>query len=103
LFVDDFLIEKTNLSRVYHKAEKYEGNPVFSPTLDFEKNTNTNYKDVVYLGHGGVFYDNKEELFKMFYTAGWRGGLALATSRDLINWKRPKLELIKKNQQILLT
>lgn len=97
LFVDDFLIEKTNLTRVYHRPEKHEGNPVFSPTLDFEKASETNYKDVVYLGHGGVFYDNKDAVFKMFYTAGWRGGLALVTSKDLINWKRPKLNLYIKN------
>ena len=28
LFVDDFLIESTDLAPVYHKAKKYEGNPV---------------------------------------------------------------------------
>ena len=97
LFVDDFLIEKTNLNRVYHQPEKYEGNPVFTPTLDFEKTSETDYKDVVYLGHGGVFYDNEDSVFKMFYTAGWRGGLAMATSKDLINWERPKLNLFKEN------
>jgi hypothetical protein len=29
----------------------------------------------------------------MFYTAGWRGGLAVATSLDLITWTRPDLKL----------
>jgi hypothetical protein len=29
LFVDDFLIEKTDLKRTFHKAKKFEGNPVF--------------------------------------------------------------------------
>jgi len=29
LFVDDFLIEKTDLKRTYHQAKKFEGNPVF--------------------------------------------------------------------------
>ncbi|MCV5389480.1 hypothetical protein OFC62_32685, partial [Escherichia coli] len=28
LFVDDFLIEQTDLKRTFHAAEKYQGNPV---------------------------------------------------------------------------
>lgn len=87
LFVDDFLIEKTNLTRIYHQAEKYEDNPVFVPKTEDEIRLN----EVVYLGQGGVFYDPDEAHFKMFYTAGWRGVLAMATSKDLINWTRPDL------------
>ncbi len=89
LFVDDFLIEETNLQRVYHQAKKYEGNPVLFPTTGSELGLNAGNSAVTYLGHGGVFFDPKDQLFKMFYQAGWRGGLALATSTDLINWKRP--------------
>ena len=49
--------------------------------------------EAVYLGQGGVFYDPSEKLFKMFYTAGWRGPLAMATSPDLKTWTRPELGL----------
>ncbi|MEZ0276430.1 MAG: exo-alpha-sialidase, partial [Roseimicrobium sp.] len=96
LFVDDFLIEKTDLKRTFHAAEKYEGNPVFKAETPFElapTGAEGNQQAVCYLGHGGVFWEPKENLFKMFYTAGWRGGLALATSPDLINWTRPDLKL----------
>jgi len=93
LFIDDFLIEKTNLIRVYHHARKYENNPVFSPTTEYELKENNGQTSVTYLGHGGVFFDPREELFKMFYTAGWRGGLAMAVSRNLISWERPDLNL----------
>ncbi|QIF01437.1 sialidase family protein [Roseimicrobium sp. ORNL1] len=96
LFVDDFLIEETNLKRTYHEAEKYEGNPVFKPETPFElapTGADGNQQAVCYLGHGGVFWEPQENLFKMFYTAGWRGGLAVATSPDLINWTRPDLKL----------
>ena len=96
LFVDDFLIESTNLKRTYHAAQKYEGNPVFRPETSFElapTGAEGNQQAVCYLGHGGVFWEPQENLFKMFYTAGWRGGLALATSPDLINWTRPDLKL----------
>ncbi len=89
LFVDNFLIEKTTLKRSFHQAEKYAGNPVFKAETELEKRLS----NVVYLGQGGVFYDPKEELFKMFYTAGWRGPLALATSPDLKTWTRPELGL----------
>ena len=89
LFVDDFLIEKTTLKRTFHQAKKFEGNPVFRAETELEKKLN----NVVYLGQGGVFYEPTEKLFKMFYTAGWRGPLALATSSDLKTWTRPELGL----------
>ena len=89
LFVDDFLIEKTTLKRSYPQAQKFEGNPVFKAETELEKKLN----NVVYLGQGGVFYEPREKLFKMFYTAGWRGPLALATSSDLKTWTRPELGL----------
>lgn len=102
LFVDDFLIEDTTLERTFHQAQKYEGNPVFKAETPHEmgdvsasgmKQIEGGQKAVTYLGHGGVFFDPKDKLFKMFYTAGWRGSLALATSPDLINWTRPDLGL----------
>jgi predicted neuraminidase len=86
LFVDDFLIESTDLERVFHQAEKFAGNPVFQA----EAETETSRNNVVYLGQGGVFFDPSEQLFKMFYTAGWRGPFALATSPDLKDWTRPQ-------------
>ena len=38
-----------------------------------------------------MFFDPAERLFKMFYTAGWRGVLAMATSRDMVHGTRPDL------------
>jgi len=87
LFVDDFLIESTDLRRIFHRAEKFAENPVFRPETLVEKQR----QEVVYLGQGGVFYEPAEMVFKMFYTAGWRGPLAMATSRDLRTWVRPEL------------
>jgi hypothetical protein len=81
LFVDNFLIAETDLQRTFHLARKLETNPVFKPA--------DGQRAVCYLGHGGVFYDPAEKLFKMWYTADWRGGLAVATSRDAVQWMRP--------------
>lgn len=92
LFVDDFLIEKTELKRTFHHATKFEGNPVFQAETPRELAASTlgerGQQATVFLGHGGVFWDPAEEHFKMFYVAGWRGPLSLATSADLKHWTR---------------
>ncbi|MBI5685865.1 MAG: exo-alpha-sialidase [Verrucomicrobia bacterium] len=92
LFVDDFLIEKTDMKRTFHQAQKHQANPVFKAETKNELGESSTgergQEATCYLGHGGVFFDPRDGVFKMFYTAGWRGGLALATSRDLLHWTR---------------
>jgi len=92
LFVDDFLIEKTSLKRTFHQATKFEGNPVFKAETERELGPSTQgeagQQATVYTGHGGVFYDPAEKHFKMFYVAGWRGPLWLATSAGMKTWTR---------------
>lgn len=100
LFVDDFLIQNTDLKRTFYAAQKYAGNPVFKAEREGERGppiANVEGKGTTFLGHGGVFWDPKDDVFKMFYTAGWRGGLALATSKDLIHWIRPDLGIAAGN------
>ncbi len=87
LFVDDFLVEQTDLQRVVHPPERYGGNPVLTAQTEGELKRGGS----VYTAHGGVFFDPTAGHFKMFYGAGWRGPVAMATSRDLIHWTRPKL------------
>ena len=92
LFVDDFLIEKTTLQRTFHQAKKFEGNPVFKAETERELGPATQgergEEATTFTGQGGVFYDPAEKLFKMFYVAGWRGPLSLATSPDMKTWTR---------------
>lgn len=101
LFVDDFLIESSTLKRTFHTATKFSGNPVFKAETKHELGSSGGAEGaqeaVTYLGHGGVFYDPSVKLFKMFYTAGWRGPLALATSSDLKTWARPSLGIREDN------
>ncbi len=98
LFIDDFLVEQTDLLRTFHLPKKYSGNPVLSATTESElmalksdqaQREAGRQQAVCYLGHGGAFYDPQEKLFSMFYTAGWRGGLAKAHSRDGVYWYKP--------------
>jgi len=92
LFVDDFLIEKSSLTRTFHQAEKFAGNPVFKAETQRELGASTQGESgeeaTTFLGQGGVFWDPAENHFKMFYVAGWRGPLSLATSPDLQRWTR---------------
>ncbi|MBO5669920.1 MAG: glycosyl hydrolase family 32, partial [Clostridia bacterium] len=75
LFVDEFLIAETDLAPVYHKAEKYEGNPVLKAETPWE----IAQSPVACPKSGGVFYDEKEHIFKMWYEAGWLHQMAYAT------------------------
>ena len=92
LFVDDFLVEKTTLKRTFHQAKKFEGNPVFKAESERELGPSTQgergEEATTFTGQGGVFYDPSEKLFKLFYVAGWRGPLSLATSPDMKTWTR---------------
>ena len=97
LFVDDFLIAKTDLMRTFHKAEKYAGNPVLRPETPQELTPHDDDDDRgIAVGAcsflpGGAFFDPTAGLFKMWYTAGHRGALAMVQSRDGLHWDRPML------------
>jgi len=97
LFVDDFLIEKTTLKRKFYNAKKIDMNPVLKPETALEKGElpATCPKD------GGVWWDAKDQLFKMWYEAGWLGSMAYATSKDGLSWDRPELDLVKGTNKIV--
>ncbi len=78
LFVDDFLIESTNLVRNWHKPVKYPVNPVmFAQTKDERSDI---YPHAALAKCGGVWYD--QDRFKMWYMTGYVGQLAYAESSD---------------------
>jgi len=69
LLVDDFLVENSTLTRTYHLAKYHPRNPVFPGGMVFS---------------GGVWYDPKDQLFKMWY---YGDGTSYTTSVDGIHWK----------------
>src|SRR5690242_13484818 len=95
LFIDDSLIESTrHVQREAHAAEKYFPNPVLTYTRPWEGHC--------VIAWGSVLYDEKEQLFKMWYEAyrqnappGEETFLLYATSHDGIYWDKPSLNLIK--------
>jgi hypothetical protein len=91
LFVDDFLIEKTDLTRTYHRAE-YHPAPVLRPDRPWETATRPGAVAMVF--SDGVWYDPSDKLFKMWYMAGRQKGTAYATSRDGLRWEKPALDVV---------
>jgi hypothetical protein len=96
LLVDDFLIERTDLKRTFHQAQKYDNNPLLKPETPQEMKgpCATVFQD-------GVFFDPKDALFKMWYHAGWFSGTAYATSKDGLNWVRPDLDVVSGGNLVL--
>lgn len=98
LFVDDFLIENTDLSPVYHTAKKHEANPILKPETEWELEGSP----CATPKSGGVWYDEEEKIFKMWYEASWLRHMCYATSKDGIHWERPDLGLEAGTNKILL-
>lgn len=90
LFVDDFLIDQTDLQRVNGIPKVYD-KPVLKPETELE--LNDGFCTCACPFNGGVFYDSLEHKFKMWYHAGWFDGTAYAESEDGFLWKR--LHLLK--------
>lgn len=99
LFVDDFLIESSELKRVFHRPEKYSGNPVLKPETELELNPGKNAAAVP--KSGGLWWDPAGQVFKMWYEAGWIHTICYATSKDGLRWDRPSLDVNPGTNQVL--
>ena len=100
LFVDDFLIEATTLTRTFHRAEYYSGNPVLSPNTRWEKydeyaeRTKTRSNPAAMVFSDGVFHDPRDRLFKMWYMGGYSQNTCYAFSHDGLTWEKPALDVV---------
>ncbi len=101
LFVDDFLIQATSLTRTFHRAQYYEGSPVLRPTTlwerrdEYAERTKTRSNPAAMVFSDGVVFDPSDRLFKMWYMAGYRMHTCYATSHDGLTWERPALDVVK--------
>jgi hypothetical protein len=101
VFVDDFLIHETTLSRTFHKATYHPANPILKPEHDWETyddlaaRTGKPFNPSAMVFSDGVFFDPKDRLFKLWYLAGYGASTCLALSRDGINWEKPVLDVVK--------
>ena len=86
LFVDDFLIEETNMQRGFHYPVVVDEGPVFAPYTALE--VNEGYCPHACPFNDGIFYDEKDKRFKMWYHSGWLDGTSYAESEDGVTWTR---------------
>jgi hypothetical protein len=99
VFVDDFLIEHTTLHRSFHTPRLYEHSPILKPETSLEMNNGI--CPVACPFNDGVFYDPKDQLFKMWYHAGWFDGIGYAISKDGLHWERPMLDVEPGTNRVL--
>ena len=100
LFVDSFLISNTNLTSVYHKANYYDLNPVLKVDRKWEL-TPEGYEYAAPFSDG-IWYDDKDGKFKMWYLAGagyvdtLKHSLytCYAESLDGKTWAKPSLDIV---------
>ena len=109
LFVDDFLIgSSSNLVRKFFKPVKYAGNPVMWPQTDLERQASESarrgYRQAPYAGTvgGGVWWDPRRRVFRMWYESGWMNALCYAESADGLDWKRPELDIVKGTNKLFV-
>jgi len=89
LFVDDYLVERTDLARTFHSARVHPATPVLRPDRPWEQEGSS---PTAMPFSGGVFFDPQDRLFKMWYMCGYVRGLCYAESADGIRWRKPQLE-----------
>lgn len=101
LFVDDYLLDlkSTSMTREFHRPMKHPGNPIFVPESPEE--LCPNFPPCAVAKSGGVWFDDRDQLFKMWYMTGYLGYAALALSHDGIHWERPKLDVVPETNLIL--
>jgi len=98
LFVDDFLIEHTTLKRTYHRPQYHPDNPILRPDKPWEcedaARAAAPFSD-------GVFYDPRDNLFKMWYMGGYIASTCLATSPDGVRWEKPSFDVRPGTNEVL--
>ena len=100
LFVDDFLIEETDLKRNFHTAQYHPNNPVLKPDTTWEKKSwfggshPRGQCSSAMPFSDGVWYDPQDKQFKMWYLGGYEMATCYATSKDGIHWHRPSLDVV---------
>ena len=84
LFVDDFLIQQTNMTRTQHQPVMYPQNPILSPgPFDTDGDTIPS--------SDGVWFDPADKTFKMWFHCRSGGVICYAYSMDGKTWTRPSI------------
>jgi hypothetical protein len=90
LFVDDFLIEHTDLRRTFHAPREHAANPLVRPDKPWE---GSGAGAMAMVFSDGVWHDPKDGFYKMWYLVGGGAGTAYAVSKDGLRWEKPTLDV----------
>lgn len=106
LFVDDFLIEKTNLNRVEHRPTQNPNNPIFKAEYPWEtgkpeREWEESRPPSAALFSGGVWYDGEKNIYRMWYSASFHGSVAYAESSDGIHFTRVETGIYENSNLVL--
>lgn len=88
LFVDDFLIAQTTLTRTHHRPTPHRDSPILRPDQAWERE---GAAPMAMPFSDGVWYDPADRRFKMWYMGGYARAVCLATSEDGVRWTKPDL------------
>ncbi len=100
LFVDDFLVDRTNLRRTFHQPKYDAGNPVLKPDCAWEqrdesaRTSGLSPNPAAMVFSDGVFFDPAARVFKMWYMGGYLESTCLATSTDGLHWTKPTFPVV---------
>jgi hypothetical protein len=84
LFVDDFLIQQTTMTRTQHRPVLYPWNPILAPGAEDTAGFAMPFSD-------GVWFDPADNLFKMWFYCGPGNTTCYAYSSDGKSWTRPSI------------
>ena len=98
LFFDDHLVAESTLERTWHLPTLHPASPLLRPETPLEMSGPQQGSARPFTD--GLFYDPKDGLYKMWYSAD-RGGFAYATSEDGIRWTRPSLDIEPGTNRVL--
>lgn len=97
LLMDSTLIRESSLTNIYHQPVYYSLNPVLKAEKEWEFNAMGDPYAAPF--SGGVWYDETDGKYKMWYSAGGKKELGLITcyaeSLDGKNWEKPVLDIVQ--------
>ena len=96
LFVDDFLIQQTNMTRTQHQPAMFPLNPILAPNQLDTAGFAMPFSD-------GVWFDPSDQLFKMWLHCGDGDQVCYAYSTDGRTWIRPSIpDAVVPNTDVVL-
>ncbi len=98
LFVDDYLIARSDLTREWHAARYHSACPVLRPDKPWERRGEN---PMAYPFSDGVWYDPEARLFKLWYYCGNQRQTGYAQSVDGVNWQKPVFDIVRGTNTVM--